>query len=227
MSEQRKYTQSAAHLAFEKLVFEAFHERDKNKPHWADGLLHVVSHDNVQKLACHHQHSQYHLVLFWLENLFPHAARWIGVRELARIALDFIEHSQLTSEDPVRSAHQFVDSLQAKRSHQNVAQLESLMRCGLARWKIGSVAWRADLAQVPRKNSFAFMSLLEHQQAAYVESYGNWSIVELWKNILDPKSVQQDSAQDVIIFFRRDELIIEFEQWSSDDLKEILGDYRA
>ena len=71
------------------------------------------------------------------------------------------------------------------------------------------------------------MSLLEHQQAAYVESCGNWSIVELWKNILEPKSVQQDSTQDVIVFFRRDELNIEFEQWSSEDLKEILGDYRA
>ncbi len=227
MSQSISLHQSHSHLAFESKILDAFGERDRRNAHWADDLIHVVPHDHLQKLSYHHQHSQYHLVLFWLENLFPQAALWVGVRDLARLALDFIENSKIINDDPEKSALQFVDSLIPKRAHQTVAQLECLMRCGLARWRLNSVAWRADLNALPRDKGFALLSLLEHQQAAYVESSGDWSITELWKSVSLGKTAESVGSKDVIMFFRRDDQTIDFEQWSPEELKKSLDDYRV
>ncbi|NBW81477.1 alpha/beta hydrolase [bacterium] len=168
MTKQENAQGTGVHLAFEQLIFDAFRQRNEGKIHWSDGLLHVASHEQIPKIACHHQHSQYHVVLFWLENFFANAARWVGVRELARLALDFLENSKTTFRDAETAAYQFVDSLSAKREHQSVAQLECLMRCGLTVWKLRSAPWRQDLAQISKEKGFSVMTLVEHQQAAVV-----------------------------------------------------------
>lgn len=215
------------HLAFESKIFDAFKERNKKNQHWADGLIHVLPHDHLQNLSYHHQHSQYHLVLYWLENFFPQAAAWLGVRDLARLALDFIENSDLTNKDQEKSALLFIESLSSKRMHQNVARLECLMRCGMAVWKLGTSSWRSDLADLPHQKDFAFITLLEHNQAAYVESTGDWSAAELWKSVSEGKSPEIAGQKDVVMFFRRDEYTIEFEQWSPDELNKKIENYRV
>lgn len=225
MSKQESTSATAHHLAFEQLIFDAFRQRNEGSNHWADGLVHVVSHDQFPKIACHHQHSQYHIVLYWLENFFANAARWIGVRELARLALDFLENSKTTCRDAETAAFQFVESLSAKRSHQSVAQLECLMRCGLAVWKLRSAPWREDLSRLSREKGFSLMTLVEHQQAAVVESTGDWSLGSLWSSTSvsrpsDAIESEHVSARDAIFFFRRDELNIDHEIWSITELKE-------
>ena len=152
------------HFAFEYLLFESFRARDAKNSHWADGLLHVVPHEQLPQVALHHQHAQYHQVLFWLENLFPQAAQWLGVRELARLALDFLENSPIHSEDPILHAQKLIEILSTKRSHLHVAQLEALMRCGIAAWKVRSAKWRPDIATIPRERPFSFMTLVEQNQ---------------------------------------------------------------
>jgi hypothetical protein len=227
MSRSELESDSNLHLAFETKILDAFKERDLKHQHWADGLLHVVPHDHLQKLSYHHQHSQYHLVLYWLENFFPQAASWLGVRDLARLALDFIENTNLTNSDLEESANRFVESLTSKRMHQNVAQLECLMRCGLATWKLGAVGWRRDLSELPREKDFAFITLLEHKQAAFVEATGDWSATELWKSVAEGKNLQLSGKKDVIVFFRKDDCSIDYEQWSQEELSRKIENYRV
>lgn len=209
------------HFAFEQLLFESFRARDAKNSHWADGLLHVVPHELVPQVALHHQHSQYHQVLFWLENLFPQAAKWLGVRELARLALDFLENNPFHSEEPLHHAQKLIEILSRKRSHLHIAQLEALMRCGIAVWKVRSAKWRPDLAAIPRERPFSFMTLVEHNQAAYVESSGEWSIFNLWQSAQTGKAVEVQGDADVLVIFRKDELTLEFEQWTSEQLKDL------
>jgi len=208
------------HFAFEYLLFESFRARDTKNSHWADGLLHVVPHEQVPQVALHHQHAQYHQVLFWLENLFPQAAQWLGVRELARLALDFLENNPFHSEEPLLHAQKLIEILSKKRSHLHVAQLEALMRCGIAVWKVRSGKWRPDIAMIPRERPFSFMALVEHNQAAYVESSGEWSIFNLWQSAQTGKAVEVQGDGDVLAIFRKDELSLEFECWTTEQLKE-------
>ena len=215
------------HFAFENLLFEAFRARDEKKTHWADGLLHLVSHEQVPSVALHHQHSQYHLVLFWLENLFPQAAHWLGVRELARLALDFIENSPTQQSNPIAHAEQLLSVLAGKRAHLQVAKLEALMRCGLACWKLRSAQWRPDLSQLPRDKAFSLMTLIEHQQVAYVESLGEWSIFNLWQSAQSGQPSSSDGSKDVLLFFRKDELTLDFERWTVEQLKAQLDAQRV
>ena len=227
MSQPTGENQGQFHLAFENKIFDAFLERNQKNQHWVDGLIHVVPHDHLQNLSYHHQHSQYHLVLYWLENFFPQAAAWLGVRDLARLALDFIENTNLSNTGAEKSACLFIESLTSKRMHQNVAQLECLMRCGMAVWKLRSSAWRADLANLPHQKDFAFITLLEHNQAAYVEATGNWSAAELWKSVSEGKSLELAGEKDVVMFYRSDEFSIDFEQWSQETLNRKLETYRV
>lgn len=199
-------------LGYESLILEAFQAREKKNSHWADPLIHLVPHDHLPSLAYHHQHSQYHLVLFWLENYFSHAARWMGVRELARLALDFLEQSQLSSEDADVSAARFVEFIrQKKQTHRSVAQLECLMRCGLACWKLSSAAWNPELSEWDRSNKDTLVSLIEHQHAAYVESEDEWSLSSLWTAVKGGGALQHSSAPDVLIFYRKNEFEIDCE----------------
>ena len=230
MTKQENAQGTGVHLAFEQLIFDAFRQRNEGKIHWSDGLLHVASHEQIPKIACHHQHSQYHVVLFWLENFFANAARWVGVRELARLALDFLENSKTTFRDAETAAYQFVDSLSAKREHQSVAQLECLMRCGLTVWKLRSAPWRQDLAQISKEKGFSVMTLVEHQQAAVVEATGDWSIGRLWKNtsgirLDEVQEPEQPQVRDAVFFFRRDEFRIDNEIWSITELKQKTSAY--
>ncbi len=205
---------------------ESFRLRDERKSHWADGLLHLVPHEQVPHVGLHHQHAQYHQVLFWIENLFPQAGQWLGARELARLILDFLENHPGRFENPVAHAQKLIDVLSSKRSHLHVAQLETLMRCGLACWNVRTAAWRADLAELPRGREFSFMTLLEHKQAAYVESSGEWSVFDLWQSAQTGKMQEIRGDADVLVVFRKDQYTLDFEHWQPAELKERLGSYR-
>ncbi|MFZ9519523.1 MAG: hypothetical protein ACO3A4_03505 [Silvanigrellaceae bacterium] len=230
MTKQENIAETSSHLAFEQLIFEAFKQRNEGKNHWADGLIHVAAHEQISKIAYHHQHSQYHIVLYWLENFFANAARWIGVRELARLALDFLENSKTTCRDAESAALQFIDSLSGKREHPSVSQLECLMRCGMTVWRLRCAPFRHDLAQLSHDKGFSLMSLIEHKQAAVVESAGEWSLGSLWKSTCNQGSSQileVDAAnkRDAVFFFRRDELNIDYDILSIAELKNRMEPY--
>lgn len=221
---QQSSNVGATHLGFESLILEAFLSREKNSPHWADSLIHVVPHNQTQSLAYHHQHSQYHLVLFWLENYFSQAALWMGVRELARLALDFLEQSRLSCVNAEISALQFSEFIGKKRdTHQNVSQLETLMRCGVACWRLSSASWNPELAQLSRDKKESLSLLIEHQHAAYVESDQGWSLGDLWNSALSLKPVQQSSAPDVLLFYRKNEFEIDFEVWPQSEFSRMMS----
>lgn len=218
--------QSMQHrFSFENLLMEAFRLRDERKSHWADGLLHLVPHEQVAHVGLHHQHAQYHQVLFWIENLFPQAGQWLGARELARLILDFLENHPVYFESPVVHAEKLIDLLSSKRAHLHVAQLEALMRCGLACWNVRTAAWRADLGEIPRDRKFSFMTLIEHKQAAFVESPGPWSIFDLWDSAQSGKMREIGGEPDVFLVFRKDQHSLDFERIKPAELKERLESY--
>lgn len=214
--------QQQTHFAFEQIVFEAFRNRDCKKTQWADGLLHIVPHEHIPRLSLHHQHSQYHQVLFWLENLFPQAAQWLGVRELARLSLDFLENNPCPSDDPVGQAENFVELLSTKRSHLHVSQLEALMRCGILCWKIRSAQWRSDLAMIPRERNFSLHTLIEHNQAGFFVSPGSWSVFDLWSSACTGKPLHTEGESDVLMIFRKNEYSLEFERWNEGQISALL-----
>jgi hypothetical protein len=221
---QQSSNVGTTHLGFESLILEAFLSREKNSPHWADSLIHVVPHNQTQSLAYHHQHSQYHLVLFWLENYFSQAARWMGVRELARLALDFLEQSHLSCVNAELSATQFLEFIgKKKHTHQNVSQLESLMRCGFAYWNLSATPWNPELAEVARDKKETLSLLLENKHAAFVASDEGWSLGDLWTAALTGKPAQMSSPADVLLFFRKNEFQIDFEAWPQAEFNKIMS----
>jgi hypothetical protein len=213
--------QQQNHFAFESLLIEAFINRDLKKSQWAEGLVHLVSHEQIPHVALHHQHDQYHQVLFCLENLFPQAAQWIGARELARLVLDFIENNPKPSEKFLTQAESLVEFLSTKRSFLHVAQLESLLRCGMACWKIRSAKWRPDVVLNAKEKNFSFMTLIECNQAAFIESSGPWSIYDLWTSASSGKMIECTAERDVILFLRKDEFNLDFEKCSVEQLKKM------
>lgn len=219
--------QQQTQFAFEQLILEAFRNRDHRKTHWAEGLHHIVPHDQYSHVALHHQHAQYHQVLFMLENLFPQAAQWLGVRELARLALDFLENNPIHTDNPLIHAEKLIEILSAKRSHLHVAQLETLLRCGLACWKVRSAKWRSDLSLMPRERNFSLQSLIEHKQAAFIESTGDWSVFDLWTSACAGKASEVSGQADVLMIFRKDEFTLEYEKWSLEQLQRVQSDQRV
>jgi hypothetical protein len=219
-------SQSHSHFSFESLILEAFKARDLKKVQWAEGLHHVVPHEHIAHISLHHQHAQYHLILFWIENLFSNAARWLGVRELARLCLDYIENTPFPSDDAVAHAEHFVETVSHKNGHLQVAQLEALMRCGLACWKVRSAAWRPDLAVIARDSSFSIKTLIEHGQMMCLESPGDWSVFDLWQSSESGRQDQTSQDKDVWVVSRSEEMKLVYEKWSTDKFQRLIGDQR-
>jgi len=217
---------SQSRFSFENLLMESFRLRDERKSHWADGLLHLVPPEQIAHVGLHHQHAQYHQVLFWIENLFPQAGQWLGARELARLVLDFLENHPGCFESPIAHAEQLINILAAKRSHLHVAQLETLMRCGLACWKVRTAPWRSDFGELIRERKFSFVTLLEHKQAAFVESPGAWSVFDLWQSAQSGKMQEIGGDADAFVVFRKDQLSLEFERVQMAELQQWLGNQR-
>lgn len=207
-------------FSFEQLLMEAFRLRDERTSHWADGLLHLVPPEQISHVALHHQHAQYHQVLFWIENLFPQAGQWLGARELARLILDFLENHPAHYENPIVHAEKLIELLSSKRSHLHVAQLEALMRCGLACWQVRTASWRPDLMELPRDRNFSFMTLVEHKQAAFVESPGAWSLYDLWQSAQSGQLQEIAGEADVFVVYRKDQTTVEFERLKPEQLKQ-------
>lgn len=209
-----------SHFAFENHIFDAFKARDSKKPLWSEELHHIVPHEHVAHISLHHQHAQYHLILFWIENLFSHAARWLGVRELARLSLDYIEHTPSPSANPVLHAENFIEVISSKNSNLQVAQLEALMRCGLACWKIRSAPWKAELESSIQESSELIKRKIECGQMAFVVSPGPWSVYELWQASMFGKLESTTGEGDVWSVRRDDALTLSYERWTTEQYRQ-------
>jgi hypothetical protein len=119
-----------------------------------------------------------------------------------------------------------IELLALKRSHVHVCQLEALLRCGLACWKVRAATCRTDLISLPRERQFLFKTLLEHKQAAFVESPGSWSVFDLWQSAQGGKTDDIGGQQDVFVVYRKDQCSLDFERLQPYELQERLGSYR-
>lgn len=201
-------------FAFENLIFESLKARESKTSQWLEGLHHVVPHEHVAHVSLHHQHAQYHLILFWIENLFANAARWLGVRELARLSLDYIENSRFFTDDPISHAQNFIEVIGSKNANTQVAQLEALMRCGMACWRVRSAPWSIDFDTSTRDSLHSFNKQVELGQIAFVQSPGPWSVYELWQASTFGKLDSFTDESDVWVVRRDDELTLSYERWT-------------
>ncbi|MEY2987627.1 MAG: hypothetical protein RJB13_1148 [Pseudomonadota bacterium] len=210
-----------SHFAFENHILEAFKARDLKKLQWSEGLHHVVPHEYVSHISLHHQHAQYHLILFWIENLFSNAARWLGVRELARLSLDYIENSPFLTDNAIAHAEHFIEVIGSKNEIIQIAQLEALMRCGLACWKVRSAPWRTELDASMRGASQDIKKRIEFGQMAFVQSPGSWSVYELWQASAFGALDASTGESDVWVVRRDDELTLAYERWTPEQYQQL------
>lgn len=216
----------SSNFVFESQILEAFKSREQKKSQWSEGLHHIVPHEHVSHISLHHQHAQYHLILFWIENLFTNAARWLGVRELARLSLDYLENSTFHTDNVVAHAEQFIEVISKKNSNIQVAQLEALMRCGLACWKVRSAPWISDQKQIVGDSAAQLKKRVELGQMAFVESLGEWSIYDLWQASVFGRSESVAAENDVWVVMREDELSLSYERWSMEQFLQKTEGYR-
>ena len=216
----------SSQFAFENHILEAFKARDLKKAQWSEGLHHVVPHEHLSHISLHYQHAQYHLILFWIENLFTNAARWLGVRELARLSLDYIENNPFHTDDYIAHAEHFIEVISAKNKNIQVAQLESLMRCGLACWKVRSSAWKFE-SESTLKDSFQnIKKQIEMGQMAFVPSLGEWSVYELWQASTFGKLESSSGESDVWVVRRDNELTLSYERWTPQHYQQVISNQR-